>query len=133
MTDGHGTAIATTDLGGGSGLFDQGIKLSDASGPLAAGISSGGAANPTGTNVAVVTYTLQVATSATPNETMTGTASLLGFTNAPGSDGHLATAADRRRERNDHSAVRGQGDDRNEPRQHARDSPSPSARPSITR
>ena len=88
---GDGTAIATANIVGGTGLFDKGIQLSDAGGPLGAGTSAG-VANGSGTNVAIVTYTLRAVSSVTPNQTITNTASLLDFTNDPGAASHLASA-----------------------------------------
>ena len=99
ITDGAGTAIGATnisdglDVGGGDGLFDQGITLTDPSdtqGALAAGTSSAGVDNAAGTNIAIITYTLQVDTSAVPTSVITNTASLLGFTNDPTAQDHLA-------------------------------------------
>lgn len=76
VRNGAGTALPYTNVGGGTGLFDQGIRLDDnnvaspAQGSLAA-------YNPTsGTNIALVTYTLQVAASAAMGQTITNTASL---------------------------------------------------------
>ncbi|MCU0477793.1 MAG: hypothetical protein MUE92_03465, partial [Chloroflexi bacterium] len=92
VTDGAGTALTTASIGGGAGLFDQGIRLVDgADGSLAAGIAADGAVNAAGTNLAVVTYTLQVVGSAVPGSLLTNTASLLGYANSPGGPDHLAT------------------------------------------
>ena len=91
VTDGAGTALTTANIGGGTGLFDQGIRLVDGvDGSLGAGIAADGAVNAAGTNLAVVTYTLQVLGSAVPGSTLTNTASLLGYANAPGGPDHLA-------------------------------------------
>ena len=90
VANGHGQAIGATDLGGG--LFGSGIQLNDGgSGSLAPGFS-GATPNATGTNVAVITYTLQVATSAVPSTVIENTASLEDFTNKTGAASHLATA-----------------------------------------
>jgi uncharacterized repeat protein (TIGR01451 family)/fimbrial isopeptide formation D2 family protein len=89
VTDGAGTTISTTNIGGG-GLLDQGIQLVDgASGALSPGVS-GGTPNATGTNIVVVTFTLQIAGTAVPDTTISNTASLLGYANAPGEEDHLA-------------------------------------------
>jgi uncharacterized repeat protein (TIGR01451 family)/fimbrial isopeptide formation D2 family protein len=94
VANGAGQSIATTKIGGGGGLFDQGIRLDDGtdgnSGSLAPE-TAGGVENATGTNVAVVTFTLQVAVAAVPGSTITNTGSLLDYTNANGSAGHLAS------------------------------------------
>ena len=90
IVNGAGVAVGHSDIG--SGLLNQGIQLDDtASGSLAAGVSSGGVTNTAGTNVVLVTYTLQVATSAVPSGVITNTASLIDFTNAPATSGHLAS------------------------------------------
>ena len=105
ITDGGGNPIAATnisdkqDIGDGAALFGTGIQLVDPTvgvdpdqrvvGALAAGIS-GSTDNTAGTNIAVITYTLQVDTSAVPTATATNTATLLDFTNSPTGDSHLA-------------------------------------------
>jgi large repetitive protein len=90
VTDGAGTSIATTDLGGG--LLGSGLELVDgANGSLAAGVSSSGTPNAAGTNIAVVSYTLQVADTAVPKSTHTNTAGLLRYANADGAPSHLAS------------------------------------------
>jgi uncharacterized repeat protein (TIGR01451 family)/fimbrial isopeptide formation D2 family protein len=91
VQNGAGAAIATTNVDGGLGLFDKGIQLDDgAAGSLAAGFA-GTDVNATGTNVAVVSFTLQVGTSAVPGSVITNTASLIDFTNRTGAAGHLAS------------------------------------------
>ena len=90
--NGAGTQITYTDIDGGSpGLFAAGIKLDDGAGGAIAAGTSGGVANATGSNVVIVTYTLQVADSAVPSATISNTASLIDFTNETGADGHLAS------------------------------------------
>ena len=88
VANGAGTAIGTSNIGVG-GLFGDGIKLTDgANGSLAPGVSAG-VPNGTGTNLVVITYTLQVASSVVPSSVVTNTASLLDYTNDPGGAGHL--------------------------------------------
>lgn len=61
ITDGTGALISTTNVGGGTGLFDQGIELTDP-GPTPAGLAGvdGGAIDAyhatSGRNVAVIIY-----------------------------------------------------------------------------
>jgi uncharacterized repeat protein (TIGR01451 family)/fimbrial isopeptide formation D2 family protein len=87
--DGAGNPISTTDLSGG--LFGSGIQLVDGSdGAVARGVS-GSTPNTAGTNIAVITYTLQVAGSIEPDTTVTNVASLLDYADGPDADGHLAT------------------------------------------
>lgn len=106
ITNGAGTAIAATNvsdglnIGGGDQLFvpgdTGGIKLTDPTvgsdivGSLAAGATGAGVDNTTGTNIAVITYTLQVATTAIPTSVILNTATLMGFSNDPASANHLA-------------------------------------------
>ena len=92
VANGAGTALATTDLGGG--LFGSGLELVDdpTNGSLAAGASSAGVANSAGTNVAVISYTLQLTGAVVPSSVITNTASLDDFTNAEGTAPHLTTS-----------------------------------------
>ncbi len=97
VADGAGTSLDAINIsdglpvGDGSGLFDEGIQLVDgANGSIPAGVR-GGVVNDTGANVAVITYTLQLATSATPGSIITNTASLLDFTNSPSASSHLGS------------------------------------------
>jgi uncharacterized repeat protein (TIGR01451 family)/fimbrial isopeptide formation D2 family protein len=86
VTDGAGTALAFSDLGGGpfgsgGGLFGNGLQLVDP------GASQGALRvfdNTAGTNIAVITYDLQLASSVTPNQAVTNTATL---TNYGGTEG----------------------------------------------
>jgi uncharacterized repeat protein (TIGR01451 family)/fimbrial isopeptide formation D2 family protein len=107
ITDGGGNPITATnisdgqDIGDGEALFGTGIKLVDPTvgvspnetvvGALAAG-TSGSTDNTAGTNIAVITYTLQVDTSAVPTAVSTNRATLIDFTNSPTGTGHLAAA-----------------------------------------
>jgi uncharacterized repeat protein (TIGR01451 family)/fimbrial isopeptide formation D2 family protein len=87
--NGHGDAIATFDMGGG--LFGSGLMLVDGSnGSIVRGVA-GSTPNATGTNIAVITYTLQVADTMAPDTTVTNTASLLDYTDGFEADGHLGT------------------------------------------
>ena len=82
VSDGTGAPLAYTDLGGG--LFGMGIELVD---PGATPIPAG-AIDPfdatSGRNIVVITYDLQVATSAAVRATITNTASLFHFANSEG-------------------------------------------------
>ena len=112
ITNGAGTQIhatnldgdgnnTSTDAGDGAGLFTNGIQLVDPpdgtipdqiDAALAPGIS-GTDTNSTGTNLVVITYTLQVDTSAVPSSVLTNTASLIDFSNDPTTThGHLASS-----------------------------------------
>ncbi|HEX7491131.1 MAG TPA: hypothetical protein VF337_05465 [Candidatus Limnocylindrales bacterium] len=91
VTTGAGVAIGTSNLG--TGLFDVtgGIQLDNGgSGSLAAGLSGSGVVNGTGSNIAVITYTLQVDISAVPSSVITNTATLTNFSNDPGAANHLS-------------------------------------------
>ena len=86
VTDGAGALLAFTSLPGG--LTGDGISITDA---LAPGLSATDVTNPTGTNIAVITFDLVVDADAEVGLTTTNTASLVDFANVPGGDGHLAT------------------------------------------
>jgi len=87
VTDGTGAAIAFTNLG--TGLFDLtgGIALSDP-GPTAAqpDLTDAGAIDQfnttTGRNIMVLTYDLQVESTAVPNQSITNTATLTNYAGA---------------------------------------------------
>jgi uncharacterized repeat protein (TIGR01451 family)/fimbrial isopeptide formation D2 family protein len=74
VSDGAGTAVAYTDVGGGTGLLDQGIELTPA---INDAITGGG------TNIIVLTYDLQVASTAEADATYTNTAQITKFTAQP--------------------------------------------------
>ena len=79
VTDGAGTALAFSDLGGG--LFGSGLQLVD---PGAAQGALRVFDNSAGTNIAVITYDLQLASTITPNQALINTATL---TNYAGTEG----------------------------------------------
>lgn len=87
VTDGTGTAIAYTDLGGG--LFANGLQLVDPGPTAAAGDGSNAGAldpyDPTdGRNLLVITYDLVAATTVQPRETIVNTATLFNYAGTPG-------------------------------------------------
>ncbi len=83
VTDGTGALFTVTDLGGG--LLGSGIELNDP-GPTsspAGGLDPGrlpdGTVITTGRNIAILTFDLQVATTAQPNQAINNTATLFRF------------------------------------------------------
>ena len=83
VTNGAGTPIDYTDLGGG--LFGSGLELTDSTtGALAPGKNSDGSVVTTGLNVAVITYDLVALATVNPQQTCTSAATLLGYESAPG-------------------------------------------------
>jgi large repetitive protein len=91
VTNAAGEPIAYADLGGG--FFGNGLQFTDPApnqGALAAGKNGLGVVIADGRNVAVVTYDLQLADTVTPRQTITNTASLLGYANSPGGPTFLA-------------------------------------------
>ncbi|MFN8483234.1 MAG: isopeptide-forming domain-containing fimbrial protein [Anaerolineae bacterium] len=87
VTNGAGTVLPYTNVGGGTGLFDQGIELTDPSntqGALGPGTTPAGAPINNGRNIAIVTYTLQVDGAVQPNTQLTNTATLFNFASANG-------------------------------------------------
>ena len=90
-TDGTGAAISTTNVGGGTGLLDQGVELVDP-GPTA---NPTGALDPynatSGRNIAVITFDLIATTAVTPRETLTDTATLFNYAGKEGGPDHTAT------------------------------------------
>jgi hypothetical protein len=92
VTYGDGTAIPFTNVGGGTGLFDMGIELTD-QGPVTGALEPVG--SPDGRNLVVVTYELIVDVDASdlsiePDLTLTNTASLSNFANEEGGANYLA-------------------------------------------
>ena len=90
VTDGTGTLIPYTNLG--SGLFDQGIQLTDPTAPpppgkpmgsLAAGKDEAGNTLTTGDNLVVITYDLEATIAVNPLQTLTNTATLTSYANSP--------------------------------------------------
>lgn len=74
VSDGTGASISHTDVGGGTGLFDQGIELSSV---ISNGLSASGA------NVVILTYDLEVASSVDALHTYTNNAQITKFTAKP--------------------------------------------------
>jgi len=88
VTDGTGAPLSVSNVGGGTGLFDQGIVVENPT----AGLGTLAAANPTsGKNILVVTYDLQAADMITPYQTITNTASLTNYSASEGGPDFLAT------------------------------------------
>ena len=90
-TDGTGAAISTANVGGGTGLLDQGIDLVDP-GPTA---NPTGALDPynatSGRNIAVITFDLIATTAVTPRQALTDTATLFNYAGKEGGPDHTAT------------------------------------------
>jgi large repetitive protein len=74
VSDGTGTSVAFTNVGGGSGLFDQGIQITPA-------INDSLAAS--GSNLIVITYDLEVISTAIANSTHTNAAEINQFRAEP--------------------------------------------------
>ncbi len=74
VSDGTGVSVSYTNVGGGTGLLDQGIELT----PV---IHNGLAAS--GTNIVVLTYDLQIASSVESENTYTNTAQVTQFAAKP--------------------------------------------------
>lgn len=84
VTDGSGTALDYTDIG--SGLFDGGIELNDpAGGALQAGYDENGIAIADGTNIAIITFDLEVDSTVTPEQVITNTTTLYNYSGWEGS------------------------------------------------
>lgn len=93
VTDGNGTALTYSDLGGG--LFGSGIRLEDGTtGALTRGKDSSGTLVDTGTNIAVVTFNLQLNSSVEPPNAITNTAVLINYAGTEGGEDHTATDLD---------------------------------------
>lgn len=82
--NGAGTALAYTNVGGGAGLFDQGILLTDDTGASPPQGSLAAYSATSGTNVAVITYKLQVASTVAAGSVNTNTAKLDGYAASEG-------------------------------------------------
>ena len=98
VTDGTGATVTYTNVGGGTGLFDLGIRLDDPGATPSSGGSlenDGGAIDAydanSGRNIIVITYDLVAETSVTPNETITNTATLQHYAGVEGGIDHTAT------------------------------------------
>ncbi len=92
VTRGNGVPLSVTNVGGGSGLLDQGILVNGPLGTPAAfgGLDASDVLNPTGSNVIIITFTLEVAATARPAAILENTMSLDGYSSAPGAPNHLA-------------------------------------------
>ncbi len=90
VTDGTGATLSVSNVGGGSGLFDQGILIKNSN----AALGTLAAYNATsGKNILVLTYDLQAADSVTPNNTITNTASLTNYSATEGGPDFLTSPA----------------------------------------
>ncbi|PID99212.1 hypothetical protein CSA80_00370 [Candidatus Saccharibacteria bacterium] len=74
VSNGAGTVLPHTNIGGGSGLFDQGIRITP-------GLPGG---ETDGTNIIVITYDAVITANAPVGTTLTNTASVTNFTAQPG-------------------------------------------------
>ena len=83
VTDGSGTALSYTDLGGG--LFSSGIELVDpAGGALASAYDGTDTLVTDGSNIAIITFDLQVDNGVTPEEVLTNTDVLVNYAGVEG-------------------------------------------------
>lgn len=95
VTNGAGADIPYTNIGGGTGLFDQGIELTDSgSGALLRGKDSVDQLNSEGTNIAVITYLVSLDSSVEPGETYTNTGTLFNFAGVNGGPDHTTVDLD---------------------------------------
>jgi len=87
--DGTGAAITISNVGGGSGLFDQGIILEDP-GPVdpQAGVLEPYHAT-SGQNIAIITYDVTLPDDLEPEALLTNTASILNYANIEGGDNFI--------------------------------------------
>ncbi|MBN2117468.1 MAG: isopeptide-forming domain-containing fimbrial protein [Anaerolineales bacterium] len=74
---GDGTALTYTNVGGGAGIFDQGIKIDDPGAPGVGACQAHDATN--GRNVMVVTYDLQLDNAITLDQSIINTATLFNY------------------------------------------------------
>ncbi len=86
VTDGNGTVLPFTDLGGGpfgggGGLFGAGLRLVDPA-PSQGALTTYGATS--GTNIAVLTYDLVLTPTVGANQALTNTATLTNYASTPG-------------------------------------------------
>ncbi|NWG06499.1 MAG: sortase [Chloroflexi bacterium] len=79
---GDGLALTYTNVGGGTGIFDQGIKIDDPGAPGVGACQAHDATN--GRNVIVITYDLQLDTSITLDQGIINTAALVNYSSTPG-------------------------------------------------
>ena len=97
VTNGAGTVLTYTTLG--IGLFDAAgwIQLVDnappppgsPTGSLAAGRDAAGTLNPTGTNIAILTYDLELVGTVQPRQALTNTATLLNYASTEGGENFI--------------------------------------------
>ena len=100
VNDGTGAVMAFTDVGGGTGFFDQGIELTDP-GPTASPLGAldpgktrvSGATINDGHNIAIVTFSATANNTVAPRQTLTNTTTLFNFSSGEGGDDF--TAADK--------------------------------------
>ncbi len=92
VTRGNGVPLSVANVGGGAGLLDQGILVNGFLGTPAAlaGLDADDVLNPSGSNVIIITFTLEVAPTARPAAILENTMSLDGYSSAPGAPNHLA-------------------------------------------
>ncbi|NOK83600.1 MAG: hypothetical protein GFH27_549305n176 [Chloroflexi bacterium AL-W] len=96
VTDGTGATMSFTDVGGGTGLFDQGIELDDpgptnpAAGALDRGKDDSGSTVTNGRNIAIITYDVTLDTAVRPNESLVNTAILFNYAGTEGGPDHTA-------------------------------------------
>jgi len=94
VTDGTGAAFTYSNVGGGTGLFDQGIELNDPgptnlpAGALDPGKNPDGSSVNTGRNIAVITYLVTLNTSVQVGQTLTNTATLFNYAGTEGGPDH---------------------------------------------
>jgi fimbrial isopeptide formation D2 family protein/uncharacterized repeat protein (TIGR01451 family) len=91
VTDGTGAVMSFTNVVGGTGLFDQGIELTDPgptitpTGALDSGkLRIDGSLINNGRNIAIVTYNATLGSSVTPVQTLINTAVLFNYSNGEG-------------------------------------------------
>jgi hypothetical protein len=97
VTNGAGSLLPFTPLGGG--FFDAagGLELDDnappppgiPSGSLAAGRDSAGTLNPSGTNIAIITYDLELESGVQPRQALLNTATLFNYASTEGGENFI--------------------------------------------
>jgi fimbrial isopeptide formation D2 family protein/uncharacterized repeat protein (TIGR01451 family) len=84
VSDGTGASLAYTNVGGGTGLLDQGIEITPAVNDTFASA---------GTNIVIVTYDLEISSTAELEETYTNTAQVTRFAAQPGGVNYMNNQA----------------------------------------